>query len=65
MSFLTVRDRTKATPVRGSHPTEEEMRIRAYELFLERGDPARTETEDWLRAERELTAAARREGAAV
>lgn len=32
---------------------EEQIRARAYELYLERGGGASDEMEDWLRAERE------------
>ena len=34
---------------------EQEIRRRAYEIYLERGAHAGYELEDWLRAERELT----------
>jgi hypothetical protein len=34
---------------------EEEIRLRAYEIYLERGAQAGLELEDWLQAERELT----------
>jgi hypothetical protein len=37
-------------------PTQEEIAIRAYELFLRRGWRSGTETEDWLQAEKELIA---------
>jgi hypothetical protein len=35
---------------------EHEIRIRAYELYLARGAEPGRELEDWLQAERELTA---------
>lgn len=35
-------------------PTQEEIRVRAYYLSLERGGPSPDPTADWLRAEREL-----------
>jgi hypothetical protein len=35
---------------------EEEIRCRAYEIYLERGAQPGLELEDWLQAERELTA---------
>jgi hypothetical protein len=35
-------------------PSEEEVRRRAYEIYLERGDLPGDEIDDWLRAEREL-----------
>jgi hypothetical protein len=37
-------------------PTEEEIRVRAYYLSLERGGPSPDPTADWLRAEQELVA---------
>ncbi len=37
-------------------PTVETVAVRAYYLFLERGPDAGNEVDDWLRAERELTA---------
>ena len=39
-----------------AHPTpsHEEIRCRAYEIYLERGDLPGDELDDWLRAEREL-----------
>jgi hypothetical protein len=35
-------------------PSHEEIRHRAYELYLGRGDRPGDELDDWLRAEREL-----------
>jgi hypothetical protein len=37
-----------------SPPTLEEIRQRAHEIFLARGDKPGTDLEDWLRAELEL-----------
>ena len=34
---------------------EEEIRIRAYEIYLRRGGQPGYELEDWLQAERELS----------
>lgn len=34
---------------------EQEIRNRAYEIYLQRGGQPGHELEDWLRAERELT----------
>jgi len=34
---------------------EEEIRNRAYEIYLQRGGQPGNELEDWLQAERELT----------
>jgi hypothetical protein len=36
-------------------PTEERIRERAYELYLERGGEPGRDVEDWLLAEQELT----------
>jgi len=36
-------------------PTEEEIAVRAYHIYLERGDAEGSPTDDWLQAERELT----------
>ena len=39
-----------------THSThEQEIRIRAYEIYLQRGGQLGYELEDWLQAERELT----------
>lgn len=35
-------------------PTEEEIRKRAYEIYLQRGCAHGYDLDDWLRAEREL-----------
>ncbi len=36
------------------HPTREEIELRAYQIYLERGGVEGHEVEDWLQAEREL-----------
>ena len=38
----------------GNSALEEEIRRRAYEIFLERGEQPGRELDDWLQAEREL-----------
>jgi hypothetical protein len=38
----------------GSEPSEEDIRMRAYHRYLERGGGHGTDFEDWLEAEREL-----------
>ena len=38
----------------GSEPSEEDIRMRAYHRYLERGGTQGTDFEDWLEAEREL-----------
>ncbi len=38
----------------GSEPSEEDIRLRAYHRFLERGGGDGADIEDWVEAEREL-----------
>ena len=38
----------------GSEPSEEEIRMRAYRRYLERGGSDGLDFEDWLEAEKEL-----------
>jgi Protein of unknown function (DUF2934) len=37
-------------------PTVEEIQLRAYEMYVERGGIHGLDTDDWLQAERELSA---------
>ena len=37
-------------------PTAEEIQLRAYEMYVERGGSHGLDTDDWLQAERELSA---------
>jgi hypothetical protein len=46
---------TIETPVEGNQPTFEQIRDRAYEIYLERGDASGSDLDDWLQAEHELT----------
>ena len=39
-----------------TEPTFEQIRQRAYEIYLSRGDQPGDEFQDWLQAERELRA---------
>ena len=41
-------------PLAEDHPTREEIELRAYEIYIERGGDRGQEMEDWLQAEREL-----------
>jgi hypothetical protein len=36
-------------------PTDEEIAVRAYHIYLERGDGEGNPDDDWLQAKRELT----------
>jgi hypothetical protein len=38
-----------------ARPSEEEIAVRAYHIYLERGDAEGNPSDDWLQAERELT----------
>ena len=38
-------------------PLEEQIRLRAYQLYIERGNESGSEVDDWLQAEEELAAA--------
>jgi hypothetical protein len=38
----------------GNSARDEEIRLRAYEIYLERGEQPGSELDDWLQAEREL-----------
>ena len=49
----SVQRQADATSAR-STPSDEEIRRRAYEIYLERGGLPGDEIDDWLRAEREL-----------
>lgn len=40
---------------RPSGPTEEQIRFRAYEIYVERGRVDGLDREDWFQAEKELT----------
>ena len=44
----------KREPIAEALPVEEQVRQRAYELYVTRGDESGSELEDWLRAEREI-----------
>jgi hypothetical protein len=37
-------------------PLEEQIRARAYELYIDRGNQSGSETDDWLQAEEEISA---------
>ena len=52
MQKVVPEEPAKATPRR--EVTDEEIRQRAYEIYLERGAAPGFELDDWLQAEREL-----------
>ena len=47
----TLRNRRENVP---TEITEEQIRVRAYEIYLARGAEAGHEAEDWVKAEQEL-----------
>ena len=49
----------------GNPVPEEEIRYRAYEIYLERGEQPGCDLDDWLKAERELERAESRSDKAV
>ena len=49
----------KAAPAK-SKPTQDQIATRAYEIYLERGSTPGDPMQDWLRAERELIAPAKK-----
>ncbi|MGI8783694.1 MAG: DUF2934 domain-containing protein [Acidobacteriota bacterium] len=51
---------TRSVSVTAEAPTPDEIRQRAYELYLARGAGPRHHLEDWLQAERELREARKR-----
>lgn len=50
----------KAAAKTPSKPTHEQIAKRAYEIYLERGYASGDPMQDWLRAEQELSAPARK-----
>jgi len=48
-----IRSHIQDTSANHKH-SREEIRLRAYEIYLERGGQAGNELDDWLQAEREL-----------
>ena len=53
----TMESASPASPkprVAKNQPTAEEIAVRAYQIYLERGAAPGNELEDWIQAEREL-----------
>jgi hypothetical protein len=46
--------RKEAKAPAGISPLQEQIRNRAYEIYMQRGSAAASPVEDWLRAEREI-----------
>ena len=60
--MLTTSRTTEKSPLVGSesrtaevHPTQEEIELRAYQIYFERGGAHGHDVDDWLQAERELS----------
>jgi hypothetical protein len=51
-----LKTKTTAASVPSHVPSEQEIAARAYEVFLSRGASDGHDLDDWLQAERELTA---------
>ena len=51
MSAAAVEQKTETLPI------EEQIRLRAYELYVQRGCASGSEVDDWLQAEEEIRAA--------
>lgn len=47
----------KHSPGSDALPLEERVRLRAHQLYIERGNQSGSEVDDWLQAEEELSAA--------
>ena len=56
-SIPTTPEASKTSESTRARPTEEEIAVRAYHIYLERGGGESNPAEDWLQAERELTEA--------
>jgi len=52
--------KTKKETAAKSKPTHEQIAQRAYEIYLERGATPGNPMQDWLRAEKELSAPAKK-----
>jgi hypothetical protein len=59
MEVNTVETKARVKRVGGSDllPLEERIRLRAHQLYVERGNESGSEMDDWLQAEEELAAA--------
>jgi len=54
MSKITPNEETTNNSYEEHYPTQEEIRVRAYEIYLSRAPEEGNEIEDWLQAEREI-----------
>ncbi|MGE0161167.1 MAG: DUF2934 domain-containing protein [Dehalococcoidia bacterium] len=57
VNFRTGQLHERASKSNGAHPSiDEQIRLRAYELYLQRGAQPNEDLRDWLQAEREVRA---------
>jgi len=56
-AFIKILTMAKQMTDSNSAPTQEQIARRAYEIFIERGQPEGRDLEHWLEAERQLHAA--------
>jgi Protein of unknown function (DUF2934) len=54
---VETRQRVKQAGGSETLPLEERIRLRAHELYVDRGNESGSELDDWLQAEEELMAA--------
>jgi hypothetical protein len=53
-SISTTPEANETSESTRARPTEEEIAVRAYHIYLERGEAEGNPADDWLQAEREL-----------
>ncbi len=53
-SIPTTPEANKTSESTRARPTDEEIAVRAYHIYLERGEAEGNPSDDWLQAEREL-----------
>ncbi len=56
-SIPTTPEANESSESTRARPTDEEIAVRAYHIYLERGDAEGNPSDDWLQAERELAEA--------
>lgn len=54
---METKPRVKRAAGSAELPLEEQIRLRAHQLYIDRGNESGSEVDDWLQAEEELSAA--------
>jgi hypothetical protein len=54
---VETKSRLKEAGLNAELPMEERVRLRAHQLYIDRGNESGSELDDWLQAEEELAAA--------